>query len=136
MDPFVITTLGRKTFRTRVIRHNLNPVYDEKLVFQVLRNETGYSVGFTVVDRDQFSGNDYVGAVNLPLDEVIAAAPVADPETGLYKLPDPHDPASTFRFSKCPFGFKYTSNYFKWRFSEVLACQLSFKNLLLLSITT
>ena len=91
MDPFVVTTLGRKTFRTRVVRHNLNPVYDEKLVFHVLRNETGYSLGFTVVDRDSFSGNDYVGAVNLPLADVISAAPEADPETGLYNLPDPQE---------------------------------------------
>lgn len=94
MDPFVVTTLGRKTFRTRVVRHNLNPVFDEKLIFQVMRHETGYSVGFTVVDRDSFSGNDYVGAVNLPLDGVIAVAPEADPETGLYNLPDPQDPTS------------------------------------------
>jgi len=94
MDPFVITSLGRKTFRTRVVRHNLNPVYDEKLVFQVLRHETGYSVNFTVVDRDQFSSNDYVGAVNLPLEDVISAAPEADPDTGLYNLPDPHDPTA------------------------------------------
>ena len=93
MDPFVVTSLGRKTFRTRVVRHNLNPEYDEKLVFQVLRHETGYSVNFTVVDRDQFSGNDNVGDVNLPLDDVISAAPEADPETGLYNLPDPHEPA-------------------------------------------
>lgn len=110
MDPFVVTTLGRKTFRTRVVRHNLNPVYDEKLVFQVLRHETGYSVGFTVVDRDQFSGNDYVGAVNLPLDDVIAAAPVADPETGLYNLPDAHDPTSTFQSVKFPIHLKYHSS--------------------------
>ena len=46
MDPFVVISLGRKTFRTRVVRHNLNPEYDEKLVFQVLRHETGYSVNF------------------------------------------------------------------------------------------
>jgi len=94
MDPFVVTTLGRKTFRTRVVRHNLNPVYDEKLVFHVLRHETGYHVGFTVVDRDSFSGNDYVGSVNLPLEDVISAASEADPETGLYNLPDPHDPTT------------------------------------------
>jgi phosphatidylserine decarboxylase len=88
MDPFVVVTLGRKTYRTRVIRHNLNPVYDEKLVFQVAKRETSYSVGFSVVDRDQFSGNDYVGKVDLPLDKVISCAPEPDSETGLFKLPD------------------------------------------------
>jgi phosphatidylserine decarboxylase len=88
MDPFVVVTLGRKTYRTRVIRHNLNPIYDEKLIFQVAKNETNYSVGFSVVDRDNFSGNDYVGKVDFPLEKVISCAPEPDSDTGLYSLPD------------------------------------------------
>ncbi|KAF2398677.1 hypothetical protein EJ06DRAFT_557888 [Trichodelitschia bisporula] len=92
MDPFVVTSLGRKTYRTRVVRHCLNPVYDEKLVFQVMRHEIKYQMSFTVVDRDKFSGNDYVGAVNFPLESVVNAAPEADPETGLYDLPEIPEP--------------------------------------------
>ncbi|KAJ4362305.1 phosphatidylserine decarboxylase [Neocucurbitaria cava] len=91
MDPFVVTSLGKKTYRTKTISHNLNPVYEEKLVFQVLRHEVNYSVSFTVVDKDKFSGNDYVGTVNFPLDKPVSVAPQADPETGLYKLPEPSD---------------------------------------------
>ncbi|KAF2153917.1 hypothetical protein K461DRAFT_224077 [Myriangium duriaei CBS 260.36] len=89
MDPFVVTSLGKKTYRTRVIRHNLNPVFEEKLVFQVLRHEINYSLNFTVIDRDKLSGNDFVGSVNLPLDQVKAAQPEADASTGLYKCQDP-----------------------------------------------
>jgi phosphatidylserine decarboxylase len=79
MDPFVVTTLGRNTYRTRVVRHNLNPVFDEKLVFQVKKHEVNYSLGFSVVDRDKLSGNDYVGSVSLPLLKAVEAGPVADP---------------------------------------------------------
>lgn len=93
MDPFVVASLGRKTYRTRVIRHNLNPVFDEKMVFQVMRHEQNYSMSFSVVDRDKLSGNDFVGTANFPLSNVMSAAPEADPETGLYDLPDPPDPA-------------------------------------------
>ncbi len=89
MDPFVVTSLGRKTYRTRVIRHNLNPVFDEKMVFQVLQYEQNYTLHFSIVDRDKLSGNDFVGTTSLPLSTVIDAAPDADPETGLYRLPDP-----------------------------------------------
>ncbi|KAF2172452.1 hypothetical protein M409DRAFT_63134 [Zasmidium cellare ATCC 36951] len=89
MDPFVVTSLGRKTYRTRVVNHNLNPVYDEKLVFQVQKHETNFSLYFAVVDRDKFSGNDFVGTANLSLEKITALAPEADPETGLYRLPDP-----------------------------------------------
>lgn len=91
MDPFVVTSLGKKTYRTKVISHNLNPVYDEKLVFHVLRHETNYSVCFTVIDKDKFSGNDYVGTVNFPVEKAVSVAPEADPVTGLYKLPEPSD---------------------------------------------
>lgn len=91
MDPFVVTSLGKKTYRTRVINHNLNPVFEEKLVFQVMRHETNYSLSFAVVDRDKFSGNDYIGAVNLPLEKAVSVAPEADPVTGLYKLPEPQE---------------------------------------------
>lgn len=93
MDPFVVASLGRKTYRTRVIRHNLNPVYDEKMVFQVMRHEQNYSMSFSVVDRDKLSGNDFVGTANFSLSNVTFVAPEADPETGLYSLPEPPDPS-------------------------------------------
>ncbi|KAI9838403.1 MAG: hypothetical protein M1819_005672 [Sarea resinae] len=86
MDPFVVISLGRKTYRTRVVRHNLNPVYDEKLVFQVMQHEQNYSMTFSVVDRDKLSGNDFVGTAIFPVQEIMASAPEADPETGLYRL--------------------------------------------------
>lgn len=95
MDPFVVASLGRKTYRTRVIRHNLNPVYEEKMVFQVIKHERNYSMSFSVVDRDKLSGNDFVGTTTLPLSELTSVAPEADPETGLYVLPDPPDTSMT-----------------------------------------
>ncbi|KAL9006837.1 MAG: hypothetical protein Q9188_000448 [Gyalolechia gomerana] len=95
MDPFVVASLGRKTFRTRVIRHNLNPIFEEKMVFQVMRHEQNYSMSFSVVDRDKLSGNDFVGTTNLALPEIVSQAPDADPETGLYRLPDPPEPIQT-----------------------------------------
>ncbi|EAW09922.1 putative phosphatidylserine decarboxylase Psd2 [Aspergillus clavatus NRRL 1] len=96
MDPFVVTSLGRKTLRTPVIRHNLNPVYNEKMVFQVMKHEQSYTISFTVMDRDKFSGNDFVASAGFPLQTLIQAAPEADPETGLYKLQDPSlDPAGS-----------------------------------------
>jgi phosphatidylserine decarboxylase len=31
MDPFVDISFGKKIFCTRIIRHSLNPIWDEKL---------------------------------------------------------------------------------------------------------
>ncbi|KAI9886952.1 MAG: hypothetical protein M1823_001244 [Watsoniomyces obsoletus] len=94
MDPFVVASLGKKTYRTRVIRHNLNPVFDERMIFQVQRHEQAYSLSFSIVDRDKLSGNDFVGTASLPAQEIISTAPEADPETGLYRLRDPPEPST------------------------------------------
>ena len=89
MDPFVVASLGKKTYRTRVIRHNLNPIFEEKMIFQVLRHEQNYSLNFSVVDRDKLSGNDFVGTARVPLPDITSNAPDPDPDTGLYHLKEP-----------------------------------------------
>ena len=61
------------------------------MVYQVSKHEQNYSLNFSVVDKDKLSGNDFVGTVNFPLEKLIAVAPDADPETGLYTLPEPPD---------------------------------------------
>ncbi|KAJ5668576.1 Phosphatidylserine decarboxylase-related protein [Penicillium maclennaniae] len=106
MDPFVVTSLGRKTLRTPVVRHNLNPIYNEKMVFQVMKHEQTYTISFTVMDRDKFSGNDFVASANFPLQKLIQSAPEADPESGLYHFVETDEPSplpkSTSGFAVSP----------------------------------
>ena len=84
MDPFVVVSFSKKIFRTRVIRHSLNPTWDEKLLFHVRRYETTFSVHFAVLDWDKLSSNDHVGDVSLPLARLLERAPKRDGETGVY----------------------------------------------------
>ena len=58
MDPFVVIAFGQKVFRTRVIRHSLNPTWGEKLLFHVRRHEANYTIGFSVLDWDKASARD------------------------------------------------------------------------------
>ncbi|KAI8342591.1 phosphatidylserine decarboxylase-domain-containing protein [Chlamydoabsidia padenii] len=71
MDPFVIVTFGASTFRTRSIRHNLNPVWNEKLFFHVRHNESNYKLKFALYDKDKFSGNDLVAWQQVPIIDII-----------------------------------------------------------------
>ncbi|KXJ91002.1 phosphatidylserine decarboxylase [Microdochium bolleyi] len=89
MDPFVVASMGKKTYRTKVVRHNLNPVFNEKMLFHVLSHEQAYSFSFTVIDRDKYSSNDFVASASFPMHELIAKSPKADPATGLYNLQPP-----------------------------------------------
>ncbi|KAK7682588.1 hypothetical protein QCA50_014388 [Cerrena zonata] len=84
MDPFVVISFGKKVFRTRVIRHSLDPTWDEKLLFHVRRYETSFKVNFSILDWDKLSGNDHVGDVSFDVAELLANAPQKDPVTGLY----------------------------------------------------
>jgi phosphatidylserine decarboxylase len=86
MDPFVVASLGKKTYRTKTIRHNLNPTFNEKMLFQVLSHEQTYSFAFTVIDHDKYSGNDFIASASLSLKELMDKGPKANPDTGLYEL--------------------------------------------------
>jgi phosphatidylserine decarboxylase len=95
MDPFVIVSFGKKTFRTKVVRHSLNPVFNERLIFQVMNTEQKYQIYFNVYDRDKISSNDFVAEAVLGVNDLITTGPTPDPETGLYQVPEPwKDPES------------------------------------------
>lgn len=57
MDPFCIISFGQKVFRTRVVRHSRNPVWDERLFFHVQRHEHAFQMLFTLFDWDKMSSN-------------------------------------------------------------------------------
>jgi len=87
MDPFVVISFGKKIFRTRVIRHSLNPTWDEKLLFHVRRYETSFNVQLTLLDWDKLTSNDHIGDVTFNVRELVDSAP-QPLENGLYKVED------------------------------------------------
>lgn len=85
MDPFVVASFGKKVFRTRVIRHSRNPIWDEKLLFHVRRYETLFRIQLTILDWDKLSSNDYIGGASIAVADLMSGAPQPDPATGLYQ---------------------------------------------------
>ncbi|KAF8944289.1 hypothetical protein BGZ47_004430 [Haplosporangium gracile] len=78
MDPFVIISFGKYIFRTRVVRHNLNPIWKAKLMFRVHHGEDAFKVKYSVHDWDKLSGNDHVGVATMSIRDVVQAAGHSD----------------------------------------------------------
>lgn len=74
MDPFVVVSFSKNTFRSQVINHSLNPEWNEKIHFPVLRSEGNYKIKFSVYDWDKFSDNDLVASQYFPVKPLIDAA--------------------------------------------------------------
>ncbi|GAA95764.1 uncharacterized protein L969DRAFT_15683 [Mixia osmundae IAM 14324] len=83
-DPFVILSFGQKVFRTRVIRHSLNPAWNERLFFHVRRHELNFQLLASLYDWDRASSNDHIGDCSLALVDLLEHAPRPDEQTGLY----------------------------------------------------
>ncbi|TPX69345.1 phosphatidylserine decarboxylase [Spizellomyces sp. 'palustris'] len=73
-DPFVVISYGRKTFRTRTVRHTLQPTWNERVFLHVRHSEhqLGWAVNLSVYDYDKFSNNDYIGTTELKISDVVA----------------------------------------------------------------
>ncbi|BGP57647.1 phosphatidylserine decarboxylase [Rhodotorula sphaerocarpa] len=113
MDPFCVISFGRKVFRTRVIRHSLNPVWEERLFFHVGEAETHWNIGFSVSDWDKITGNDHVGDVVVPLEDLLGETIQPD-ERGLYATsPDGKLLGADFRDHHLPIASGNGENHYR-----------------------
>ncbi|GLB40809.1 putative catalyzes the formation of phosphatidylethanolamine (PtdEtn) from phosphatidylserine (PtdSer) [Lyophyllum shimeji] len=86
MDPFVVVSFGKRVFRTRVLRHTLDPVFEEKMMFRVRRYEAGYQVRIVLADWERVRFNERVGEAGVEVRDLMESAPEPDAETGVYEL--------------------------------------------------
>ncbi|CUM62775.1 uncharacterized protein PRCAT00000332001 [Priceomyces carsonii] len=70
VDPFVVIAFGKKTYRTSWKRHTLNPLFNERIVLEVLLHETNFNIQFSVLDKDRFSFHDNIAAVSVPVKDI------------------------------------------------------------------
>lgn len=86
MDPFVVVTFGKKTFRTSWKRHTLHPVWNERLAFEVMEHAANYNIQFSVLDKDHFSFHDQVADISIPVRDLIRISS-ASPGSGTSPAP-------------------------------------------------
>ncbi|XP_031252018.1 probable ADP-ribosylation factor GTPase-activating protein AGD11 isoform X2 [Pistacia vera] len=71
-DPYVVLVLGQQTVRTRVIKNNLNPIWNERLMLSIPENIPPLKV--FVYDKDKFSFDDFMGEAEVDIQPLLAAA--------------------------------------------------------------
>ncbi|XVE52283.1 hypothetical protein DITRI_Ditri02bG0110300 [Diplodiscus trichospermus] len=71
-DPYVILALGEQSVKTRVIKNNLNPVWNESLMLSIPENIPPLKV--LVYDKDTFSTDDFMGDAEIDIQPLVAAA--------------------------------------------------------------
>ncbi|XP_020523915.1 ADP-ribosylation factor GTPase-activating protein AGD12 isoform X3 [Amborella trichopoda] len=71
-DPYVILTIGQQRVKTKVIKSNLNPVWDEELMLSV--PESYGALKLQVFDHDTFSADDIMGEAEIDIQPLVTAA--------------------------------------------------------------
>lgn len=65
-DPFCIITFASCSYKTKVVKRNLNPVWDQKLAISLdPATQEKAGIAFSVHDRDHLSSSDLIGNVTL-----------------------------------------------------------------------
>ncbi|XP_050235242.1 probable ADP-ribosylation factor GTPase-activating protein AGD11 [Mercurialis annua] len=78
-DPYVILSLGHQSVRTRVIKNNLNPVWNESLMLSIPEHIPALKV--LVYDKDTFTTDDFMGEAEIDIHALVAAAKAYETST-------------------------------------------------------
>ncbi|KAK1420323.1 hypothetical protein QVD17_21831 [Tagetes erecta] len=71
-DPYVLLSLGTQSVKTRVIKNNLNPVWNEKLMLSIPHDVPPLIVN--VFDKDKFTNDDFMGEAEIDIRPLVSAA--------------------------------------------------------------
>ncbi|GAB2216539.1 hypothetical protein Droror1_Dr00024314 [Drosera rotundifolia] len=71
-DPYVIISLGHQSVKTRVVKNNLNPVWNEKLMLSI--PDYVPPLKLLVYDKDTFSTDDFMGEAEVDIQPLVTAA--------------------------------------------------------------
>ncbi|GFP99482.1 probable ADP-ribosylation factor GTPase-activating protein agd11 [Phtheirospermum japonicum] len=75
-DPYVILSLGNQSMKTRVIKNNLNPVWNESLMLSIPENIPPLKL--LVYDKDTFSTDDFMGNAEIDIQPLLSAAKASE----------------------------------------------------------
>ncbi|KAK6462519.1 phosphatidylserine decarboxylase-domain-containing protein [Scheffersomyces coipomensis] len=114
VDPFVVVTFGKKTFRTSYKRHNLNPVFNERLAFEILSHERNFKLQFSVLDNDKLTFHDLIASISIPMSDITGKATALYPDVSQSSFLRPDDSEmEDGGFSTGDNGYNSTTSHIK-----------------------
>jgi len=84
-DPYVFFDLAGQHIQTTVIDMNLNPVWNETFLFDMVLSDIPQDLLFTVMDHDNIGSHDFIGQYNIHLTPILTPSTVID---GSFELED------------------------------------------------
>lgn len=78
-DPYVILSLGNQSVKTRAIKNNLNPVWNEQLMLSIPDNMPPLKL--LVYDKDTFTTDDFMGEAEIDIQPLVTAARASESST-------------------------------------------------------
>lgn len=76
-DPYVKLRLGGQKKKTKVVKKNLSPVWDEEFTFKVPAKGGDTNLQVAVWDWDMISSSDFMGELSIPLHDLPADQPLS-----------------------------------------------------------
>ncbi|XP_058079012.1 protein C2-DOMAIN ABA-RELATED 4-like [Magnolia sinica] len=70
-DPYVVLKMGKQKLKTRVMKKNVNPEWNEDLTFSIA--DPTLPIKLTVYDKDTFSQDDKMGEVEFSIQPFVDA---------------------------------------------------------------
>ncbi|XP_042068162.1 probable ADP-ribosylation factor GTPase-activating protein AGD11 isoform X2 [Salvia splendens] len=71
-DPYVVLSLGNQSMKTRVIKNNINPVWNECLMLSIPSDIPPLKLD--VYDKDTFSTDDFMGDAVIDIEPLLSVA--------------------------------------------------------------
>jgi phosphatidylserine decarboxylase len=82
-DPFCVIQFGKKIFRTNLIRHSLNPQWNETVSFHLKKSDISndWPINWSIYDFERFKKNNQICQINTSLSQIISkcASPLRNP---------------------------------------------------------
>lgn len=80
-DPYVVVTMGEQRLKTRVVKNNCNPEWNDELTLSIADLRT--PIGISVYDKDTLTDHDKMGDAEIDIEPYIECLTM-----GLESLPD------------------------------------------------